>query len=118
MARHTNPMSGMRHTSPALGPLNLEECLNSHPRELLCALLETVFGNFKDVKLPESDELAKLRQVAQMSASKQIVDEIYEKYLAQNRTQFSQAIHKLNDKCKSLEVERKNLQFKVRQVKS
>jgi hypothetical protein len=56
-----NPMSGMRHNSPPLGPLNLEECLNSCPKELLCALLETIFGNFKDVKLPESEELAKLR---------------------------------------------------------
>ena len=78
-------MSGMRHTSPPIGPLNLEECLNSYPKETVCALLETIFGNFKDVKLPESEHLAKLREVAQFQADRKVVDEIYEKYLAQNR---------------------------------
>jgi len=35
----------------------------------------------------------------------------------QNRIQFSQYVHKLNEKCKSLEIERKNLQFKVQRAK-
>jgi hypothetical protein len=78
-------MSGMRHASPPLGPLNLEEIVNSYPKELLCALLDTIFGNFKDVKLPESENLSKLKELAQYQSDKKVIDEIYDKYLHQNR---------------------------------
>lgn len=65
----------------------------------------------------ESEHLMRIGELVNGHVDRRIVDEIAEKYLMQQRVQFSQYVHTLNDKCKSLALERKNLQFKVRRAK-
>lgn len=65
----------------------------------------------------ESENLGKIAELLNGQVDRRIVDEITDKYLMQQRVQFSQHLHALNDKCKSLAIERKNLQYKVRRAK-
>ena len=65
----------------------------------------------------ESEHLVKIAELLNGHVDRKIVDEITDRYLMQQRVQFSQYVHTLNDKCKSLALERKNLQFKVRRAK-
>ena len=73
--------------------------------------------NFKDAKIHQSEHITRLLELVQGQVDKGVVHEIFDKFLLQNRIQFSQYLYKLNEKQKALEIERKNLQFKVQRVK-
>jgi hypothetical protein len=90
-------------------PLSLDECVTSYPRELLTSLLEALQSNFRDARMHDSENLLRINELVNAHVDRRIVDEISEKYLNQQRIQFSQYVHSLNDKCKSLALERKNL---------
>jgi hypothetical protein len=83
----------------------------------LTSLLEALAANFGEARMHESEHLVKIAELLNGHVDRKIVDEITDRYLMQQRVQFSQYVHTLNDKCKSLALERKNLQFKVRRAK-
>ena len=56
--------------------------------------------------------------VALMESTAQLIDQnlagqIGEKYFQESKDQFQQSVAKLNERCKGLEVERKNLLYKI-----
>ena len=111
-----SPLSGGR-LGQQQPQLSLDECISSYPRELLASLLEALAASFSEAKMYESEHLTKIAELLNGHVDRRVVDEITDRYLMQQRVQFSQYVHTLNDKCKSLALERKNLQFKVRRAK-
>jgi len=105
----------VRPTSQAL--LSEEECLTSYPNELLCALLEVLTENFREAKVHPSDHVARLSELVRGRVARPVVKDIHDKYLDQNRIQLSQFVHRLTDRCKELEIDRKNLQYRVQRAK-
>lgn len=109
-------LGGTNAGTPQQVLLSLEECLNSHPLELMYALLELTDDLYKDAKMQQSEHLTRLMELTQGHVDRVVVNEIVDKYLIQSKVQFQQNIFRLNEKCKALEVERKALQMKFQRA--
>ena len=73
-------------------------------------MLEVLNETFKDAKIFEVEHIQRFMELIQgQITDRSVISEIYDKFLHQNRVQFSQYFLKLNEKCKSLEIERKKL---------
>ena len=63
----------------------IEDCLNTHPYELLFVLIEIVSQNFKDAKVSLTEDIERLKEIVFYRVEKPVVDQIYDQYLHQSR---------------------------------
>lgn len=92
--------------------------MSSYPNELLFVLLEIVNQGFLDAKMQQSEPIVALFEMVSGHVDRGVANEIVDKFFIHSKVQFQQHLQKLHEKCKALELERKNLQFKLKQTRT
>lgn len=88
----------------------------AHPMELICAVMNTLMDIYRETEIFPSENLAQLSNIVNSRVQQAVVKEVQEKYLNQNKIQFQQYLHRYMDRCKELEIDNKNLQFRVKRA--
>lgn len=84
---------------------------------MLYACLGTLNDNYVEANIEVPVHILSLIEMTSQLIDQGLAGQIGEKYFQEGKEQFQQSVVKLNERCKSLEVERKNLLYKIQKSK-